>query len=142
MTEQLEQPSSPLKTNHNIRIVTLANGTHVLCIFGEVRSDEDDKKVVGYRMLYPYQLDLGTENEDGTIPIQYTRWCPFSPVEEHRLGGEHIISVVFPDNNIVDNYANRLQELGLKRENLFYEQKEEVTEAPDGTDSEPDQTAA
>ena len=126
MTEQTK-----LKTNHNIRIVNLATGDNVLCMFGEVRGDED--KVIGYRMLYPYKLNLGNENEDGTIPIQYTRWCPFSPVEEHRLGGEHIISVVYPDNGIVDNFANRLREVGLKDEQIFFEES-------NGDNSEPDKT--
>ena len=124
MTEQ-----APLKTNHNIRIVTLTTAERVLCMFGEVRGD--DEKVVGYRMLYPYTLNLGTPNDDGTIPIHYDRWCPFSPVEEHRMSGEHIISVVFPDNNIVDNYAARLKEIGLTDENIFFE------ENTDGDNSEP-----
>ena len=123
-----------LRTNHNIRIVSLANTERVLCMFGEIRSD-DKEKVIGYRMLYPYKLTLGKENEDGTIPISYTRWCPFSPVEEHRLGGEHIISVVYPDNGIVDNFANRLRQLGLKEEQIFY------PEETDGDNSEPDKTA-
>ncbi|MFZ9728564.1 MAG: hypothetical protein ACO3CD_06080 [Candidatus Nanopelagicaceae bacterium] len=124
MTEQA------LKTNHNIRIVTLTTGERVLCIFGEVRGDED--KVVGYRMLYPYTLNLGTPNEDGTIPIHYERWCPFSPVEEHRMSGEHIISVVYPDNNILDNFANRLKEIGLTDDNIFFPE-----ESPNGDNSEP-----
>ena len=128
MTEQTK-----LKTNHNIRIVNLATGDNVLCMFGEVR--DDNEKVIGYRMLYPYSLSLGQEKEDGTIPISYTRWCPFSPVEEHRLGGEHIISVVYPDNGIVDNFANRLRQLGLKDEQIFY------PEETDGDNSEPDKTA-
>ena len=128
MTEQVK-----LKTNHNIRVVNLATGEHVLCMFGEVRGDED--KVIGYRMLYPYKLTLGKENEDGTIPIQYTRWCPFSPVEEHRMGGEHIISVVYPDNGIVDNFTKRLHEIGLKDDQIFFEES-------DGDNSEPDKTAA
>ena len=126
MTEQTK-----LKTNHNIRIVNLTTGENVLCMFGEVRGDED--KVIGYRMLYPYALGLGEENEDGTIPISYTRWCPFSPVEEHRLGGEHIISVVYPDNGIVDNFANRLREVGLKDEQILFEES-------NGDNSEPDKT--
>ena len=126
MTEQTK-----LKTNHNIRIVNLTTGDNVLCMFGEVRGDED--KVIGYRMLYPYALGLGEENKDGTIPISYTRWCPFSPVEEHRLGGEHIISVVYPDNGIVDNFANRLREVGLKDEQIFFEES-------NGDNSEPDKT--
>ena len=128
MTEQTK-----LKTNHNIRIVNLATGDNVLCMFGEVR--DDNEKVIGYRMLYPYALSLGKEKEDGTIPISYTRWCPFSPVEEHRLGGEHIISVVYPDNGIVDNFANRLRQLGLTEEQIFY------PEETDGDNSEPDKTA-
>ena len=130
MTEQKK-----LKTNHNIRVVNLTTGDNVLCMFGEVRGDED--KVIGYRMLYPYKLTLGAENEDGTIPISYTRWCPFSPIEEHRLGGEHIISVVYPDNNIVDNFAGRLREIGMTEEQIFFPQ--EVKE--DGSESESTEAA-
>ena len=118
-----------LRTNHNIRIVSLANRERVLCMFGEIRSD-DKEKVIGYRMLYPYLLELGEDNADGTIPIKYSRWCPYSPVEEHRIGGEHIISVVFPDNNILDNYTSRLKEIGLTDEQIFFPQ-----ESPDGDSS-------
>lgn len=133
MAEQIEQVS--LQTNHNVRIVNLTTGDNVLCIFGDIReNDEKDAKVVGYRMLYPYTLTLGEENDDRTIPINYQRWCPFSPVEEHRLGGEHIISVVFPDNNILDNFANRLREVGLTDEQIFFEVK-------DGSESESDKAA-
>ena len=124
MTEQ----AAPLKTNHNIRIVTLTTGERVLAMFGDVRDDE--QKVVGYRIVYPYLLSLGEPQEDGNIPIHYTRWCPFSPIEEHRLGGEHIISVVFPDNNILDNFVIRLKEYGLTEEQIFFEVK-------DGDNSEP-----
>ena len=130
MAEQIEQQT--LKTNHNVRIVNLTTGDNVLCIFGDIKDDKD--KVVGYRMLYPYTLTLGEENGDGTIPINYARWCPFSPVEEHRMGGEHIISVVFPDNNILDNFAARLRELGLTDDQIYFEE-------PNGDNSEPAETA-
>ena len=133
MAEQIEQQT--LKTNHNVRIVNLATGDNVLCMFGDIKEPDGDK-VVGYRMIYPYTLTLGKENEDGTIPINYARWCPFSPIAEHRLGGEHIISVVFPDNNILENFAARLREIGLKDEQIFY------PEETDGDNSEPDKTAA
>ena len=110
-----------LKTNHNIRIVTLSTAERVLCMFGEVKNDEE--KVVGYRLVYPYLLGLGELNQDGTIPINYSRWCPYSPIEDHRISGDHIISVVYPDNNILSNYAERLKEIGLKEEQIFYEEK-------------------
>lgn len=124
MTEQ-----APLKTNHNVRIVNLTTGANVLCLFGDVRDTEE--KVVGYRMLYPFTLTLGDPNDDGTIPIQYSRFCPFSPIEEHRLGGEHIISVVYPDNGILDNYVTKLTEFGLEESQIYFE------EETDGDNSEP-----
>lgn len=130
MTETPQQIE--LKTNHNIRVVNLSNGDNVLCIFGELRTEDEENRVVGYRMLYPFKLSLGEINEEnGTIPINYARWCPFSPVEEHRLGGEHIISVVYPENNILENFANRLKEIGLKEENIFWETE------PNGTEGKP-----
>ena len=110
-----------LITNHNIRIVTLTTAERVLCLFGEIKGDDD--KVAGYRLVYPYLLSLGQINEDGTIPINYSRWCPFSPIEDHRISGEHIISVVYPDNSIIDNYVVRLKEIGLTEEQIFYEEK-------------------
>ena len=110
-----------LKTNHNIRIVTLSTAERVLCMFGEVKNDEE--KVVGYRLVYPYLLGLGQINEDGTVPINYSRWCPYSPIEDHRISGEHLLTVVYPDNNILKNYADRLKEIGLKDEQIFYEEK-------------------
>ena len=125
-----------MKTNHNVRIVNLATGDNVLCIFGELRNEEDENKVVGYKMVYPFKLSLGEVNkENGTIPINYSRWCPFSPIEEHRLGGEHIISVVFPDNSILDNYVNRLNDAGIQEDQIFWEDPQ------DGNNSEPAEAA-
>ena len=126
MTEQ-----APLKTNHNVRIVNLTTGANVLCLFGDVRNEQEENRVVGYRMLYPFTLTLGDPNDDGTIPIQYSRFCPFSPIEEHRLSGEHIISVVYPDNGILDNYVSKLKEFGLEEEQLFFEEEN------NGNNSEP-----
>lgn len=128
MTEQ-----APLKTNHNVRVVNLTTGANVLCLFGDVRDAEE--KVVGYRMLYPFSLTLGMPNDDGTIPIQYSRFCPFSPIEEHRLGGDHIISVVYPDNGILDNYVNKLKEFGLQEDQIYF-----AEETTDGDNSEPAET--
>ena len=46
MAEQTE-----LKTNHNVSVVNLATGQNVLCIFGEIRSEDEEKRVVGYRLF-------------------------------------------------------------------------------------------
>tara|TARA_Y100000004_G_scaffold195262_1_gene261834 strand:+ start:1109 stop:1498 length:390 start_codon:yes stop_codon:yes gene_type:complete len=125
---------APLKTNHNVRVVNLTTGANVLCLFGDVRDEE--QKVIGYRLLYPFVLTLGGENEDGTVPIKYTRFCPFSPIEEHRIGGDHIISVVYPDEGILDNYVSKLVEMGLTEDQIYYPEEE-----PDGDQSKPAEAA-
>tara|TARA_B100000945_G_C20206900_1_gene514185 strand:+ start:71 stop:499 length:429 start_codon:yes stop_codon:yes gene_type:complete len=127
--------ANQLITNHNVRIVTLTTGERVLTIFAEVRTEDEENRVVGYRLIYPYTLSLGVANEDGTMPITYERWCPFSPVEEHRISGEHIISVVFPDNNILNNYTEKLADYGVKKENIFFPEEQK-----DGDTSEPTET--
>lgn len=128
-----------LRTNHNVRVVNLTTAERVLCLFGEIRGDEE--RVVGYRMLYPFVLSLSEPNEDGTIPIEYRRFCPYSPQEEHRLSGDHIISVVFPDNAILDNYVEKLTEYGFPEDQIFFveqiEQTEEQIEVTNGDNSEP-----
>jgi hypothetical protein len=118
-----------LKQNHFVRIVKLVTGENVLCLFGDVKGENDE--VVGYRLIYPYVLTLGDTNPNGDIQISYTRFCPYSPVEEHRISGSHIISVVFPDNGVLDNYTSKIIELGVDKTNIFFE------EETNGDNSEP-----
>lgn len=120
-----------LKTNHNVRVVTLVTGERILCLFGGVRDENDPTKVTAYRLIYPYILTLGQQNEDGTMPINYTRFCPFSPYEEHVIVGDHIISVVLPDAQIFENFKEKLNEAGIKDEQIFY------PEETDGNNGEP-----
>ncbi|WP_223618488.1 hypothetical protein, partial [Acinetobacter baumannii] len=57
---------------------------------------------------------------------------PFSPQEEHRLSGEHIISVVYPDNGILDNFVEKLTGVGFTKEQIFFPE-----EVANGDSSEP-----
>lgn len=125
MTDQTQQ----LKTNHPVRIAILSTGERVLCLFGDVKSE--DQKVIGYKMVYPFVLSLGEQDENGNLPIRYSRWCPYTPVQEFRINGEHIVSVTFPDNNILDNYLSELATLGITQDQIFY------PEETNGDNSEP-----
>jgi len=106
----------------------------VLCLFGDVKDKEN--KVVGYKMLYPFSLALGKTNEDGTIPITYSRWCPFTPIQEFKVNGEHIVSVTFPDDGILTNYVGELAQYNITDKDLFF-----TEEKTNGDNSEPNQAA-
>ena len=92
-----------MKTNHYVRVVTLATGERVLCLFGEVR--DENGGVSGYRMAEPFNLTLGDPDDKGNMPIKYNRWCMFSPEREYRLSGIHIVAVSFPEETILDTYV-------------------------------------
>ena len=132
-TNQEQQVPQQLKTNHNIRLVVLTTKQTVLCIFGEVPPPEGEQ-VKYYRILYPYDLTLGEVQPDGNMPINYSRWMPFSPVQEFRIGDKDIITVTMPDNNILENYVQELESFGISRDQLFYEEQ-------NGTDGEPAEAA-
>lgn len=127
-----QEPIKQLRTNHNIRLVILDTKETVLCLFGEI-PDNENKTIIGYKMMYPFALNLEhPANEDGTIPISYTRWCPFTPVQEFKLTGDHIISVTYPDDGILENYVGELEQYGITREQLFY-----TEEQVNGSEGEP-----
>ena len=118
-----------MKVNHPIRVVTLVTGERVLCIFGDLRDDEN--KVVGYKLVEPFNLKVGEPQEDGSMPIRYNRWCMFSPEREYLISGTHIIAASVPDQNILDTYVSELEEkAGITRDQIF------VEEETDGDSSE------
>ncbi|QPB08194.1 hypothetical protein PQC11_gp134 [Synechococcus phage S-H9-1] len=119
-----------MTVNHAIRVVTLVTGERVLCIFGDLRDEEN--KVVGYKLFEPFTLKVGDPQEDGSMPIKYNRWCMFSPEREYLISGTHIIAASVPDQNILDTYVSELEEkVGITRDQIF------VEENTDGDNSEP-----
>ena len=130
-TEQ-QMNQEPLKTNHAIRIVILESREQLISLITE---DKDPNNVsVGYKLLWPFMLGLGEPNEEGDLPIRYQKWCPFTPVQEFQIKSSSIVTVAYPDNNILDNYIAELESYGVPRDKLFFEVK-------NGDNSEPDQAA-
>lgn len=119
-----------MKVNHPVRVVTLVTGERVLCLFGDIRSEEDNS-VVAYKLVEPFALNVGDPQEDGSMPVKYNRWCMFSPEREYLISGTHIIAASLPDQNILETYVAELEEkAGISRDQIFVEE-------PDGDNSEP-----
>ena len=136
----MAETNQELRINHSVRITILSTGERVLCLFGDVKDEQE--RTVGYKMLYPFVLGLGEQDENGNLPIKYSKWCPYTPVQEFRINGEHIVSVTYPDNAILDNYVTELEGYGIPRDKVFYAPPEEVIEElQNGDSSEPAEAA-
>ena len=118
------------QTNHPIRVVTLTTAERVLCLFTDVRDEENRDRVLGYKMAEPFTITLGDPDENGNLPVKYSRWCMFSPEREFVLSGTHIIAVSIPEENIVEQYAQQLEQSGIPRDQIFIE-------VDNGTEGEP-----
>jgi len=127
MTDMNQQKTARMRTNHNVRLVITKNDKTVLCLFEEVQKEG---KLMGFRFVYPYFLSLGERNEEGDIPVTYTRWCPYTPIQDFRINPETVTTVTFPDDNILENYVTELESYGITREQIFYEEE-------NGNSSEP-----
>ena len=107
MTETPQQP--PVSIEHNIRVVHLTTGEHIICNFGQIREED---KFVAYQFLYPLALTL-SEGENETFNVTYRRWNPYTPYEDHRINPTSVIAAMPPAEDILRNYVAKLQEANI-----------------------------
>ena len=94
---------------HNIRVIHLVTGEHIICNFGQIREED---KFVAYQLLYPLTLTL-TEAEGDTFNVTYRRWNPYTPYEDHRVNPTAVLSAMPPAEDILKNYVSKLAEAGV-----------------------------
>ena len=96
----------PVSIEHNIRVVHMVTGEHIICNFGQIREED---KFVAYQFLYPLTLSL-SEAEGETFNVTYRRWNPFTPYEDHRVNPTQVVSAMPPAEDILRNYVAKLDE--------------------------------
>ena len=102
-------PADAATIDHNIRVVHLTTGEHVICNFGQVQEQD---KFVAYQLLFPLSLSL-SEAEDGSFNVTYRRWNPYTPSEDHRVNPTTVIAAMPPAQDILTNYVSKLKEAGV-----------------------------
>ena len=100
---------APVQIEHNVRVIHLQTGEHVICNFGQIREED---KFVAYQLLYPLALTL-SEGENETFNVTYRRWNPFTPYEDHRINPTSVVSAMPPADDILKNYVAKLQEANI-----------------------------
>ena len=100
--------------DHNIRIIQMITGEHVIANFGQVREED---KFVAYQLLYPLALSLqeGDADADGNpqFNVTYRRWNPFTPYEDHRINPQTVVSAMPPAQDILVNYVTKLKDANV-----------------------------
>ena len=107
MAETPQNP--PVTIEHNVRVVHLTTGEHIICNFAQIREED---KFVAYQLLYPLSLSL-SEGENETFNVTYRRWNPFTPYEDHRVNPTVVVSSMPPANDILENYVRKLAEANI-----------------------------
>ena len=104
---------TPTQIEHNIRVVHVITGEHIICNFGQIREEVDgEQKFVAYQLLYPLSLSL-SEGEEGQFNVTYRRWNPYTPYEDHRINPTSVIAAMPPAEDILRNYVAKLQEANV-----------------------------
>jgi len=97
--------------DHNVRIIHLMTGEHVICNFTQVREED---KFIAYQLLYPLSLTLSQDPaQPESFNVTYRRWNPFTPYEDHRVSPQSVITAMPPSQEIFDNYVSKLKEAGV-----------------------------
>ena len=100
---------APVQIEHNVRVIHLQTGEHVICNFGQIREED---KFVAYQLLYPLTLTL-SEGENETFNVTYRRWNPYTPYEDHRINPTSVVSAMPPAKDILANYVGKLKEANV-----------------------------
>jgi len=95
--------------SHNIRVIHLVTGEHVVCNFTQIREED---KFVAYQLLYPLALKLDVADNE-SYNVSYRRWNPYTPYEDHRIAPTSVISAMPPAEDILVNYVGKLKEAGV-----------------------------
>ena len=104
---------APTQIEHNIRVIHVVTGEHVICNFGQIREEvEGEQKFVAYQLLYPLTLTL-SEGQDETFNVTYRRWNPYTPYEDHRINPTSVVSAMPPAEDILKNYVAKLAEANV-----------------------------
>ena len=110
-----QTPAGTTPIEHNIRVINIITGEHVICNFGQIREEVDgEQKFVAYQLLYPLSLSIteGPNDDNGqeTFNVTYRRWNPYTPYEDHRINPTSVISAMPPADDILKNYVLKLKE--------------------------------
>ena len=113
-----EVQPDPSEINHNVRVIHVQTGEHVICNFTQIREDvEGESRFVAYQCLYPLVLSLnnGPADENGleSFQVGYRRWNPYTPFEDHRINPSTVISALPPAPDILKNYIEKLKDAGV-----------------------------
>ena len=104
---------TPTQIEHNIRIVHVITGEHIICNFGQIREEVDgEQKFVAYQLLYQLSLSL-TEGDEGQFNVTYRRWNPYTPYDDHRINPTSVLSAMPPADDILQNYVGKLAEANI-----------------------------
>ncbi len=108
----------PNEINHNVRVIHVQTGEHVITNFTQIREDVDgESRFVAYQCLYPLVLSLnsGPADENGmeSFQVGYRRWNPYTPFEDHRINPSTVISALPPAPDILKNYVEKLKSAGV-----------------------------
>ena len=61
--EETPTTEAPTQIEHNIRVIHVVTGEHVICNFGQIREEvEGEQKFVAYQLLYPLTLSLSADS--------------------------------------------------------------------------------
>ena len=135
-----ETPQNTVPIEHNIRVIYLQTGEHLICNFGQIREEVDgEQKFVAYQLLYPLALTL-SELQDETFNVTYRRWNPYTPYEDHRVNPTSVLSAMPPADDILKNYVIKLKDAGIDLSFLPNNGKDILGET-DGEPKEPTSAA-
>ena len=92
-----------------VKLITLKPKQDVIADIEEIRTKDEQPKIVGYQLTHPYLISLTRiPEEDDTISVNISRWNPYSGDIVYQIPADIVNVICEPLPKLKESWENKV----------------------------------
>ena len=94
----------------SIKLITLKPKQDVIADIEEIRTKDEQPKIVGYQLTHPYLISLTrVPEEDETVSVNISRWNPYSCDTVYQIPADIVNVICEPLPKLKESWENKVK---------------------------------
>ena len=93
-----------------IKLITLKPKQDVIADIDEIRTKDEQPKIVGYQLRHPYLISLTrVPEEDDAVSVNISRWNPYSCDTVYQIPADIVNVICEPLTKLKESWENKVK---------------------------------
>ena len=93
-----------------VKLITLKPKQDVIADIEEIRTKDEQPKIVGYQLTHPYLISLTrVPEEDDTVSVNISRWNPYSGDIVYQIPADIVNVICEPLPKLKESWENKVK---------------------------------